>query len=147
AECRNLDIEVLVPDVNISESDFVARGRTIPFGMSAVRNVGSALVDKIVSERTSRGPFKDFYDFCERVDLSVLNKRTIESLIKAGAFDSLGHPRQGLCMVSETIIDRVVERRREHDLGVMTLFGGGESGSGPHFDDLRVDIPDMEFDK
>jgi DNA polymerase-3 subunit alpha len=147
AECRNLDIEVLVPDVNISESDFVARGRTIPFGMSAIRNVGAALVEKIVAERTKNGPFKNFYDFCERVDLSVLNKRTVESLIKAGAFDSLGHPRQGLCMVSESIIDRVVERRREHDLGVMTLFGGDDGGDGPSFDDLRLDIPDIDFEK
>ena len=77
----------------------------IPFGLSAVRNVGEGLVRQIVEERDKSGPFADFYDFCERVDPSVLNKRTIESLIKAGAFDSLGHPRRGLLMVFEQIID------------------------------------------
>ena len=70
--------------------------RTIPFGLSAVRNVGEGLVGHIVGERETNGPFVDFYDFCERVDPMVLNKRTVESLIKGGAFDSLGHPRKGL---------------------------------------------------
>ncbi len=146
AECRNLDIEVLVPDVNVSESDFVAKGRSIPFGMSAVRNVGSTLVEKIVSERTKNGSFVSFVDFVQRVDTSVLNKRTIESLIKAGAFDSLGEPRQGLCMVAEPIIDQTVIRRKEHELGVMTLFGGG-GADAPSFDDIDVTIPHVDFEK
>ncbi len=72
------------------------RERSIVFGLSAVRNVGAGLVGLLVAEREANGPFADFYDFCERVDYQVLNKKTIESLIKAGAFDSLGHPRQGL---------------------------------------------------
>ena len=72
------------------------------------------------------GPFADFYDFCQRVDPQVLNKRTIESLIKAGGFDSLGHPRRGLCLVFEEIVDRTLERRREHDAGVVSLFASLE---------------------
>ncbi|HTT91969.1 MAG TPA: DNA polymerase III subunit alpha [Acidimicrobiales bacterium] len=118
----------------------------IPFGLSAIRNVGEGLVERIVSEREAGGPFKDFYDFCNRVDPVVLNKRTVESLIKAGAFDSLGHPRQGLCLVSEQVLDRTLARRREADQGVLSLFGG--PGDGDHvFDDTRVPVPEQEFDK
>jgi DNA polymerase-3 subunit alpha len=82
------------------------------------------------------------------VDAVVLNKRTIESLVKAGAFDSLGHPRQGLCHVAETIVERTLARRRERDLGVMSLFGDSfSSGADPVFDDTRAPIPATEFDK
>jgi DNA polymerase III subunit alpha len=109
-----------------------------------VRNVGEGLVGHIVAEREASGPYVDFYDFCERVDLTVLNKRTIESLIKAGAFDSLDHPRQGLLTVFEQIVDSTVARRRERDMGVMTLFG--EADDGPVFDE-RARVPDLEFDK
>ncbi|HVA75718.1 MAG TPA: DNA polymerase III subunit alpha [Acidimicrobiales bacterium] len=154
-ECRTQGIEVLVPDVNVSASDFSAARSVegagerwvIPFGLSAVRNVGEGLVDKIIAEREKEGPFKDFYDFCNRVDPMVLNKRTVESLIKGGAFDSLGHPRQGLCMVFEQIVDRTLARRREEDQGVMSLFGDPGGGGDAVFDDARVPIPDQEFDK
>jgi len=163
-ECRALGIEVLVPDVNRSLSDFAAdfsggEGRlgeqgdspgAITFGLAAVRNVGEGLVSHIVTERGRNGPFIDFYDFCQRVDPQVLNKRTIESLIKAGAFDSLGHPRQGLCLVFEDIVDRTLERRREHDAGVVSLFATLEpetDGQATGFADTRVPIPDVEFGK
>jgi DNA polymerase III subunit alpha len=156
AECRARGIEVLVPDINMSSSEFTAlRGAgakeagAIPFGMSAVRNVGEGLVERIVAERDRGGPFSNFYDFCQRVDPVVLNKRTVESLIKAGAFDSLGHPRQGLCLVFEQIVDRTLARRREREQGVMSLFGSldADDSGGPVFDDARVPIPDTEFDK
>jgi DNA polymerase-3 subunit alpha len=148
SECRSMKIEVLVPDVNLSASDFIARGNTIPFGMSAIRNVGEGLVERIVIEREANGPFVDFYDFCERVDPMVLNKRSIDSLIKAGAFDSLGHPRKGLSLVFEQIVDRMLARRKERDQGVMSLFGdlGGDGGADT-FDDARIPIPDLEFEK
>ncbi|MGH9281384.1 MAG: DNA polymerase III subunit alpha, partial [Acidimicrobiales bacterium] len=150
SECRALGIKVLVPDVNLSESDFTARHDAIPFGLSAIRNVGEGLVERIVAEREANGPFTDFYDFCERVDPMVLNKRSVESLIKAGAFDAMGHPRKGLCLVFEQVIDRTLARRRERELGVMSLFsletpGDGDGGVG--FDDSRVPIPGPEFDK
>ena len=96
------------------------------------------------------GPFVDFYDFCQRVDPQVLNKRTLESLIKAGGFDSLGHPRRGLCLVFEEIVDRTLERRREHDAGVVSLFATLEpetDGQTTGFADTRIPIPDTEFDK
>jgi DNA polymerase III subunit alpha len=155
AECRTQNLEVLVPDINMAATDFTAvveedesgqKRWVIPFGLSAIRNVGEALVDKVIAEREDKGPFADFYDFCARVDPMVLNKRTVESLIKAGAFDKLGHPRQGLCLVFEQIVDRTLARRREADQGVMSLFGelgGGEAA----FDDARVPVPDQEFDK
>ena len=151
ADCRAMGLEVTVPDVNRSASDFTpvradddpSRSQIV-FGLSAVRNVGEGLVGLIVAERERNGPYLDFYDFCERVDLSVLNKRTIESLVKAGAFDSLGHPRRGLLLAFEGIIDHVVARRRERDMGVLSLFGEVEVGLD--FDE-RPPIPDLEFDK
>ena len=144
AECRTLGVTVDVPDVNVSSSDFVARGSTIPFGLSAIRNVGEGLVEKIVVEREKNGAFGDFYDFCERVDPMVLNKRSIESLVKAGAFDSMGHPRKGLLIVFEQIVDRILERRRRESEGQFDLFGGAPEVG---FDDVRVEIPDVEFEK
>ena len=148
AECRAMGIEVLVPDVNRSVSDFTPvvepDSSRILFGLSAIRNVGAGLVELIIAEREGHGPFADFYEFCERVNTGVLNKRTIESLIKAGGFDSMGHPRQGLLTVFEQIVDATLARRKEHDMGVMSLFG--ELDDGPAFDE-RIGIPDVEFDK
>jgi DNA polymerase-3 subunit alpha len=154
-ECRSIDIEVLVPDVNTSAAEFTPLvgedgRRRIVFGLAAVRNVGESLVERIVAERDAGGPFTDFYDFCRRVDPMVLNKRTVESLAKAGAFDSLGHPRRGLCLVFESIVDRTLERRREEEAGISTLFGLLEEPdvSVPSgFAEARVPIPDSEFDK
>ena len=147
AECRAMGITVTVPDINLAESDFSpAPGdpSRIVFGLSAVRNVGEGLVEHIVSERHANGPYEDFYDFCERVNTQALNKKTVESLIKAGAFDSFGHPRQGLAATFEQIVDQTLARRREHDMGVMSLFGSDDTG--PAFDE-RTPIPQMEFDK
>ncbi|CAA9210655.1 MAG: DNA polymerase III alpha subunit [uncultured Acidimicrobiales bacterium] len=159
SECRTMGIEVEVPDVNASASDFVANitpgsvgsplpggTGTIPFGLSAIRNVGEGLTTRVVEERDRRGPFSDFYDFCQRVDPLALNKRTIESLIKAGAFDNLGHPRRGLLQVFEQVVDRTLQQRKEADQGIMSLFGELDV-TGGGFDDTRVPIPDVEFDK
>jgi DNA polymerase-3 subunit alpha len=151
-ECRQLDIPVLVPDVNRSMSDFACElddGSAIRFGLSAVRNVGEGVATLTIAERAENGPFADFHDFCERVDPSVLNKRTVESLINAGAFDALGHPRKGLLAVFEPAIDAALRRRREREAGTMSLFDlGGDAGdaASPIFDD-RIPIPDIEFDK
>ncbi len=154
AECRNSAITVLVPDVNASMSDFTTdhvNGHTIRFGMAGVRNVGEGIVGEIVAERKANGPFDDFHDFCVRVPLPVLNKRGIESLIKGGGFDSLGHTRRGLMEVFETIIDRVVPRRREAESGVQSLFGdlGGDSEQAgvTGFDETKIPIATHEWDK
>ncbi|MEO6988959.1 MAG: DNA polymerase III subunit alpha [Aquihabitans sp.] len=150
-ECRTMGIQVLVPDINKSDVDFVAARlddgtEVIPFGLSAIRNVGEALVEKIVAQRNEGGPFTDFYDFCERVDMSVLNKKTLESLIKAGGFDSVDHPRRGLLAVFEQIVDTTIARRKERDMGVMTLFGAMEEASEGGFEE-RARIPDLHFEK
>jgi DNA polymerase-3 subunit alpha len=166
ADCRSMGIKVLPPDVNRSRKNFgalapdaVPAGVTltvgspgaITFGLSAVRNVGEGLVELLLAERDENGPFDSFYDFVERVPEPVLNKRTIESLIKGGGFDSLGHTRRGLLTVFEHIIDVTLQRRREREQGVMSLFGDwgdGAGGGDPDggFDE-RTPIPDLVFDK
>jgi len=154
AECRSMGIDVLVPDVNRSVAEFAPDRsgedglRAIVFGLAAVRNVGESLVERIVAERDARGPFADIFDFCERVDPIVLNKRTMESLVKGGAFDSLGHPRQGLCLVLEEIVDRTLERRRERELGITTLFAAFEDEqTDPGWGGAKVAVPGSDFDK
>jgi DNA polymerase III subunit alpha len=148
-ECRQRGIKVLVPDLNVSVSDFTALvdgegGGSIPFGLSAVRNVGEALVELIIRERSEGGPFTDFFDFCNRVDVNVLNKRTIESLVKAGAFDSMGHPRKGLLTVFEQVVDRTLARRRKEAEGQFELFAAVDQDE---YDDSRIEIPEVEFEK
>ena len=154
-ECRLRGIEVQVPDINRSASSFTpvrndgaqqASGGPdqIVYGLSAVRNVGEGVVERVIAEREANGRYASFVDFVERVDVEVLNKRTVESLIKAGAFDSLDHSRKGLLNVHEAIIDMTVRKRREHDAGVMSLFG--EQSQGPSFDD-RPEIGAAEYER
>jgi DNA polymerase-3 subunit alpha len=144
-DCRQAGIVVKIPDVNSSEVDFSSKNGHIPFGLSAVRNVGEGIVSPIVEERNTNGVYEDFYDFCERVPTSVLNKRSIEALIKAGAFESCGHSRQGLLLVAEQVIDQVVGRRREADMGIQTLFGELDDAAGGF--DERVQFPSDEVDE
>ncbi len=162
SDARATGVKVLTPDINRSITDFAALMPTevpvdvvlpagspgaITFGLSAIRNVGEGLVELLLRERDENGPYDSFHEYAERVPEPVLNKRTVESLIKAGAFDSLGHPRKGLLMVFEQIIDGTVVRRRERDQGVMSLFGDvGDDSGGSGFND-RVSIPTLEFDK
>ena len=136
-ECRLQDIDVVVPDINESFSDFTPvldpaapdRGRIL-FGLSAVRNVGAGDAAHIIAARDDKGPFGDFDDFCDRVDPSVLNKRTVSSLIKAGAFDSLDQPRQGLLNVHSRTIDASLSERRDREAGVLSLFGDAGVSTG-----------------
>ena len=152
-ECRQMGIEVLVPDVNISVSDFIAFDkpdgtRAIAFGMSAVRNVGEGLVGLMLAERDANGVFEDFFDFCDRVDISVLNKRTIESLIKAGGFDSMGYSRKGLLGYFDRIIDDTVARRRKEAEGQFDLFSlADDDDDGALVAGTRIVIPEEDFDK
>ncbi|MFZ0014039.1 MAG: DNA polymerase III subunit alpha, partial [Acidimicrobiia bacterium] len=139
-ECRQMGIEVLVPDVNESETDFTVHDGRIRFGLSAIRNVGEGVVEKIAEARRDE-PFQSFLDFVNRVDVSALNKRTVESLIKAGAFDALGHTRKGLTLMHELVLDATVERRRNEDMGQYSLFAGeSETGESQDFE-----IPDLEW--
>ncbi|GAA2101143.1 DNA polymerase III subunit alpha [Actinomadura alba] len=146
-ECRRMGITVLPPDVNESDADFTPRGDTeIRFGLSAIRNVGGNVVDGIVKARGDKGRYIDFNDFLRKVPPVVCNKRVVESLIKAGAFDDLKHERKGLVMVHEQAIDTVIDIKRNEAIGQDSLFGsmGDEGGPDSTFD---VDIPPGEWDK
>ncbi|HET8642596.1 MAG TPA: DNA polymerase III subunit alpha [Pseudonocardiaceae bacterium] len=145
AECRKMGITVLPPDVNTSVRDFAPVGDDIRFGLGAVRNVGASVVDSIVSARQERGQFTDFSDFLRKVDAQACNKKVVESLIKAGAFDSLGHPRKGLHGVHSEAIDGVMESKRQEDRGQFDLFGDTEAAEefAGVFD---VKVPDEEWE-
>src|SRR6266702_4797372 len=116
-ECRRMGITVLPPDVNASAATFTPVERDIRFGLAAVRNVGTNVVDAIVGARNSQGAFTSFADFLRKFPVNVCNKRVIESLIKAGAFDSLGHPRRGLVLIHEQAIDTVIDVKRNEAMG------------------------------
>ncbi len=122
-ECRHMGIKVLPPDVNDSDFDFTPRGTDIRFGLSAIRNVGGNVVDGVISARKEKGRFADFKDFLRKVPAAVCNKRVIESLIKAGAFDSLGHARKGLLMVHEQAVDAIIDIKKNEAIGQHSLFG------------------------
>lgn len=142
-ECRHMGITVLPPSVNSSAHAFTAVGEDIRFGLGAVRNVGTNVVSGIVAAREEKGQFTSFQDFLDKVPLPVCNKRTIDSLIKAGAFDGLGHTRRALLVRSEEAVEAVVDLKRNEAIGQFDLFGGDESGGG-----FEVEIPDIaEFDK
>ncbi|MEO3800020.1 DNA polymerase III subunit alpha [Nonomuraea sp. B1E8] len=146
AECRKMGIQVLPPDVNDSQLDFVAVGDTqVRFGMGAVRNVGENVVEAIVKARKEKGLYRDFNDFLGKIPLAACNKRVIESLIKAGAFDSLDHPRKGLLMVHEQAVDQVSGIKKQEAHGQDSLFGGlADAGADDAF---TVTVPDTEWDK
>jgi DNA polymerase-3 subunit alpha len=144
SECRRMGIRVLPPDVNESNSEYTPRGRDIRFGLAAIRNVGEGVVASIKSAREAKGAFTSFGDFLAKVDAQVCNKKTIESLIKAGAFDDLGHHRKALVAIHLEAIDAVIESKRAEAIGQFDLFGdiGSTAMSG-----LEIEIPQGEWDK
>ncbi len=123
AECRRMGIKVLPPDVNASQARFAAHGEDIRFGLGAVRNVGTNVVEAIRRCRKEKGDYTDFYDFLRKVDAVACNKKTVESLIKAGAFDSLGHTRKGLLAVHADAIDAFLDVKKNEAIGQYDLFG------------------------
>ncbi|HEX6445963.1 MAG TPA: DNA polymerase III subunit alpha [Streptosporangiales bacterium] len=147
-ECRRMGVKVLPPDVNESEADFTPRGTDIRFGLAAIRNVGRNVVAEIVRARQEKGAFESFQDFLSKVPVQVCNKRVIESLTKAGAFDSLGHTRRGLLEVHERAVDAVVEVKRNEAIGQDSLFGfGGDGEDGVADFTLQLAISPEEWDK
>ena len=125
--CRGMGIEVLPPDVNDSDHDFAPAtggGRAIRYGLSAVRNVGDAAVQQVIRARAAHGPFESFSDFCRTVDPSVLTKRVLESLILAGAFDSLGYRRRALLEHHDKVSGPITAERKAEAAGQFSLFGG-----------------------
>ncbi|MGB8021558.1 MAG: DNA polymerase III subunit alpha [Candidatus Nanopelagicales bacterium] len=146
-ECRRMGIKVLPPDVNESQSDFAPRGADIRFGLSAIRNVGTAVVESIIRTRRSKGRFVDFADFIGKVEMSVCNKRVVESLIKAGAFDSLGDPRRGLIAIHEQAIDAALDTKRAEAVGQFDLFADLAGSVGETAPAIRLVPPPTEWEK
>jgi DNA polymerase III subunit alpha len=153
--CRMMGIEVLQPDINDSLVDFAPAtepgedaakpAQRIRFGLSAVRNVGEGVCEAIIAARREHGAYTDFGDFCRKADASVLNRRTLESLIKAGAFESLGHPRKGLLLDFEPIVDEAIATKRAEAEGQFSLFGEASGAAQDDFGELRV--RDIEYDR
>jgi len=144
SECRRMGIKVLPPDVNESDAEYTPRGKDIRFGLAAIRNVGEGVVASVKASRASKGAFTSFGDFLAKVDANVCNKKTIESLIKAGAFDSLNHPRKGLMAIHLEAIDSVIETKRAEAIGQFDLFGGDSISQVAGLD---IEIPTTEWDK
>ena len=144
SECRRMGIQVLPPDVNESDAEYTPRGTDIRFGLAAIRNVGEGVVASIKSGRDSKGRYQSFGDFLAKVDAQVCNKKTIESLIKAGAFDSMSHTRKGLMAVYLEAIDSVIETKRAEAIGQFDLFGGESATS---VSNVALDIPTGEWEK
>lgn len=147
AEARHMGITVLPPDVNASMGTFAPDGDAIRFGLSAIQNVGGPVVDAIVSTRLEKGPSATFHEFLNKMPATVINKRTIQSLIRAGAFDSLGHTRRALLARCDEAVDAVTDLKRNEAIGQFDLFGGlgVEDEATPAF---VIEIPDLpEFEK
>ena len=146
AETRRMGVKVLPPDVNESQLRFAAVGEDIRFGLGAIRNVGENVVDGIVRARADQDRYTSFNDFLRKVPLPVCNKRVVESLIKAGAFDSLGHDRKGLLMIHEQAIDTVIDIKRNEAIGQDSLFGTIDDASDAADTTFDVPIPPGEWD-
>ena len=145
-ECRRMGITVLPPDVNESALNFTPVGNDIRFGMGAIRNVGVNAVEAMVAAREKEGAYTSFKDYLMKVPAVVCNKRTIESLIKAGAFDSLKHHRRALAMIHEEAIDSVITLKRNEAIGQFDLFAGFEEAESEA--SLSIEIPDLpEWEK
>lgn len=145
-ECRRMKIQVLPPDVNESAANFTPVGNDIRFGLTAIRNVGANVVDAIVEARREKGRYADFNDFMEKVPATVCNKRVIESLIKAGAFDEMKHKRRALVAIHETAVDQYVDIKKNEAIGQDSLFAGLDDsidGGGSGFG-ISVTIPDID---
>jgi len=135
AECKRMGISILAPDINSSDIEFSVEDGRIRFGLSAIKNVGEAAIESILAARKLDGSFVTFVDFLKRVDVSKVNKKTLESLIRAGAMDTFGS-RSALLTALETQLDRVHKERKAASLGQVGLFDGGDESASHHADHL-----------
>lgn len=144
-ECKGLSIDILPPDINEAESTFAARGKNIRYGLSAIKGVGRNVIDAIVEERKEHGPYQDIYDFCQRLALKDINKRTVENLIKAGAFDSLGFTRKQLIHIYMDVMDKVASDKKSDISGQLSFFDIAKEEQRAAF---MIRVPDVgEFDQ
>jgi len=143
-ECREMGIAVEPPDINISDANFTPHASAIRFGLAAVKNVGGNAIESIVTARKKLGrPFRSLYEFCEEVDLRLLNKRVLESFIKSGAMDSFGRRAQ-LMQALDKAIDRAQKSQRDAESGQHGLFGVFADDSSGHANDTLPDVPDWD---
>ncbi|CAB0656168.1 DNA polymerase III subunit alpha [Corynebacterium diphtheriae] len=147
SNCRHLDISVLSPDVNESHLNFMPVGEDIRFGLGAVRNVGEDVVAAIIKAREEKGAFTDFSDYLDKIDITACNKRVTESLIKAGAFDSMDHPRKGLLLIHEDAVDAITSTKKAADKGQFDLFAGLGADAEEVNNVFAVQIPDAQWDR
>jgi DNA polymerase-3 subunit alpha len=145
-ECQRMGIEVLPPDINKSGSDFTPDGGNIRFGLASIKNVGEGVIEQVVTCREPEA-YKSFYDFCEKVDLKQFNKRTLESLIKAGAFTSISASRKQLLENVESAMNTAIREREAKASGQMNLFAAMGGGSAPTFtlSGSEEEFPDAEI--
>jgi len=142
-ECREMGIAVEPPDINVSDANFTPHGSAIRFGLAAVKNVGHNAIQSIVAGRKELGRYRSIYEFCEKVDLRLLNKRVLESLIKSGAMDSLGRRGQ-LMAVLDKAMDRALKTQRDLESGQHGLFGVFQQDEAPVDNDKLPDTPDWD---
>ena len=142
AECRSMGIQLLPPDVNASGANFTVDGQNIRYGLVAIKGIGWGAIESLVAERERGGPFTDFEDFCRRMSGGELNRRAIENLIKAGAFDSMGCKRKALIQIAGAVIDSIAQSVRDNISGQLDLFGDfTEEGEKPP---AVIPIPEVE---
>lgn len=147
AEARHMNINVLPPDVNASQGNFAPDGEAIRFGLNAIQNVGANVVEAIVQARKDKGHFTSFHDFLDKVPQVVCNKRTIQSLIRSGAFDSMGRTRRAMLARCDEAVDAIIDVKRNEAFGQFDLFDG-LGDEGPSSSSLAIEIPDIpEFDR
>jgi DNA polymerase-3 subunit alpha len=142
-ECREMGIGVEPPDINVSTANFTPHGSAIRFGLAAVKNVGHNAIESIVAGRKEKGRYSSIYEFCEKVDLRLLNKRVLESLVKSGAMDSLGRRAQ-LMAVLDKAIDRAAKTQRDAESGQHGLFGVFQQEEASSNNDRLPDTPDWD---
>lgn len=147
SDCRHLGIHVLSPDVNESALTFQSVGEDIRFGLGAVRNVGEDVVASIVKTREEKGPFTDFSDYLEKIDTLPCSKRVTESLIKAGAFDSMGHTRKGLMLIHEDAIDSVITTKKAADKGQFDLFASLSGEDAASSSVFAISVPEDNWER
>lgn len=141
-ECRDMNIEVRKPDINMSDTDFTVEEGGVRFGLKAVKNVGEGAIEAIKEAREKGGPFKDLFDFTSRVDLQRVNRKVIESLIKCGAFDSTGYMRGGMLEVMDAAIAEGQQTMRDRQAGQTSLFG---EWAPPSSTSKNARIPDKKL--
>ena len=144
-ECKKMNIQILKPDINKSFTKFTVDNGSIRFGLGSIKNVGTSAVDSIVKNREENGEYKDFSDFCERMQNEVVNKKCIESLIKAGAFDEFNQTRSTLMASYEDILDSISDANKKSLKGQVTMFDMFFGGNSENEDEVTEQLEKMKY--